>query len=100
MNTTSPSLLYRLRQPNEQDAWSRFVKLYTPLLQCWARRLTVQDQDTADLVQDVFTKLVQKLPQFKYQPGNSFRNWLWTVTRNHMARPRPASVEASARRAP
>jgi hypothetical protein len=38
MNTTSASLLYRLRQPGQPDAWTRFVTLYPPLLQLWTRR--------------------------------------------------------------
>jgi len=37
MNTTSVSLLKRLRSPAEQEAWARFIKLYTPLLYHWAR---------------------------------------------------------------
>jgi RNA polymerase sigma-70 factor (ECF subfamily) len=82
MNTTSASLLQRLRLPSEQDAWTRFVELYTPLLYTWAHRLGLQDPDAADLVQDVFTTLVQKLPEFHYDPQNSFRSWLWTVTAN------------------
>src|SRR5579871_334631 len=31
MPTTSASLLERLRRPGQQDAWERFVELYTPL---------------------------------------------------------------------
>lgn len=82
MNTTSVSLLYRLRQPHEGDAWSRFVTLYTPLLQCWATRLGLQESDRADLVQDVFATLVQKLPEFRYDPELSFRGWLRTLVLN------------------
>jgi RNA polymerase sigma-70 factor (ECF subfamily) len=35
-----------------------------------------------DLVQDVFAILVEKLPQFTYNPQRSFRAWLKTVTLN------------------
>ena len=31
--------LERLREPNQPEAWSRFVQLYTPLLYDWARGL-------------------------------------------------------------
>jgi RNA polymerase sigma-70 factor (ECF subfamily) len=82
VHTTSVSLLNRLRRPNEQDAWTRFVKLYSPLLYAWAHRLGLADADAADLVQDVFTLLVQKLPEFQYDPQSSFRNWLRTITLN------------------
>src|SRR5947209_13312864 len=76
MHTTSASLLHRLRQPSDKESWPRFVKLYTPLLFYWARRLGLQEPDAADLVQDVFTALVQKLPQFEYDPDRGFRSWL------------------------
>lgn len=79
---TPISLLERLRQPNEQAAWERFVQLYTPLLAHWANRLGLLGQDAADLVQDVFMVLVQKLPEFRYDPSKRFRGWLWTVTVN------------------
>jgi RNA polymerase sigma-70 factor (ECF subfamily) len=98
MNTTSASLLQRLRQPGQQDAWTRFVHLYTPLLQFWARRLGLQDTDAADLLQDVFATLVQKLPEFRYDPQNSFRAWLRAVMlnrwRNRIRQRIPTAVEA------
>jgi RNA polymerase sigma-70 factor (ECF subfamily) len=82
MHTTSASLLERLRLPTDQAAWERFVQLYTPLLYYWARHLGLQPNDAADLVQDVLTTLVQKLPEFVYDQHKSFRNWLRTVTLN------------------
>jgi RNA polymerase sigma-70 factor (ECF subfamily) len=82
MNTTPVSLLKRLRRPAEPKAWERFVELYTPLIYSWARRLGLQPADAADLVQEVFTVLVQKLPEFEYDRHGSFRAWLKTVTLN------------------
>jgi RNA polymerase sigma-70 factor (ECF subfamily) len=82
MHSTPVSLLERLRRPNEQVAWERFVQLYTPLLCHWIRRQGWQGPEAADLVQDVFTVLVQRLPEFRYDPGKRFRAWLWTVTVN------------------
>src|SRR5881397_142301 len=83
MNTTIPSLLERVRRPADEDAWGRFVQLYTPLLFFWARRLGLQDQDAHDQVQEVFTLLVQKLPEFQYDRQKGFRNWLRTVLLNN-----------------
>src|SRR5271154_45229 len=82
MHTTSVSLLERLRQPAEQDAWNRFVHLYTPLLFAWADRAGLQSHDAADLVQDVFVLLLRKLPEFTYDSRQSFRGWLRTVALN------------------
>jgi RNA polymerase sigma-70 factor (ECF subfamily) len=82
MATTSLSLLERLRQPNEEAAWARFVELYAPLIYYWARRAGLQAADASDLVQDVFTTLVRYLPRFNYDEHKSFRTWLRTVTLN------------------
>lgn len=82
MNTTSASLLERLRRPGEPEAWPRFVQLYTPLLLHWAYRLGLPHPDAADLVQDVLTHLVRQLPLFTYDPRRRFRGWLWTITVN------------------
>src|SRR5262249_43390328 len=82
MNTTLPSLLERLRQPVDQEAWERFVHLYTPLLCRWARKVGAPALEVGDVVQDVFAVLVHKLPDFQYDPSQRFRGWLWTITVN------------------
>jgi RNA polymerase sigma-70 factor (ECF subfamily) len=79
---TPASLLERLRHPDQQSAWTRFVQLYTPLLYHWARRLGLNEADAADLVQDVLILLVRKLPEFTYDRNKSFRAWLRTVMHN------------------
>jgi RNA polymerase sigma-70 factor (ECF subfamily) len=79
---TPATLLERLRRPADEAAWARFVELYTPLLYAWSRRLGLQPQDAADLVQEVFIVLVAKLPAFRYDPHKSFRAWLRTVLLN------------------
>src|SRR5213593_892354 len=82
MGKTPASLLERLRQPNDQKAWAEFVDLYTPLFYYWALRLGLQEPDAADLIQEVFLVLYQKLPEFTYQRHKSFRAWLRTVLLN------------------
>lgn len=82
MNSTSASLLQRLQQPNEQAAWQRFVDLYAPLIFHWARNHGLTATDAADLTQDVLAALVDKLPQFQYDPTLRFRGWLRTLTQN------------------
>jgi RNA polymerase sigma-70 factor (ECF subfamily) len=64
------------------------------LLYSWARRLVAQPDDAADLVQDVFTAVVRQLPEFRYDPGKSFRAWLRTILlnrwRTNCRRPSPS----------
>lgn len=83
MHTTPVSLLQRLSRPApEQRDWDRLVELFTPLLYIWARRLGAQEADASDLVQDVLLTLVQKLPEFSYDPDKSFHAWLHTLINN------------------
>ncbi|MCH8828568.1 MAG: sigma-70 family RNA polymerase sigma factor, partial [Planctomycetes bacterium] len=82
MDSTSVSLLRRLRQPNQDAAWQRFVDLYAPLIFHWAKTHGLNATDSADLVQEVMATLVVKLPQFQYDPKRRFRGWLRTVTVN------------------
>jgi RNA polymerase sigma-70 factor (ECF subfamily) len=91
---TSISLLERLRKPDDQEAWSRFVSLYTPLFYFWCRRFKLSPDDAEDLIQDVFAILVDKLPEFIYDPNLRFRGWLWTVALNRLRKRRrkPASL--------
>jgi RNA polymerase sigma-70 factor (ECF subfamily) len=92
---TSASLLERLRDPREQTAWKHFVQLYTPLLFRWARGAGLQPQDAEDLVQDIFTTLVERLPGFRYDEHKSFRAWLRTVTLNKWRDRHKARVPAA-----
>ena len=82
MNSTSVSLLRRLRQSDQEDAWQRFVDLYAPLIYHWGRNQGLSAGDASDLVQEVMVILVTKLPDFEYDPSKRFRGWLRTVTLN------------------
>lgn len=82
MQPTPATLLDQVRRADNHVAWEQFVRLYTPLLLNLARRLGLQDADTADMVQDVFVALVQAMPHFRYDPKRSFRAWLGTVALN------------------
>lgn len=80
MSSTSASLLIRVRDLLDEQAWNRLVELYSPLLFEWGIRRGLPTADAADLVQDVFVVLARELPQFQYEPSRSFRAWLKTIT--------------------
>lgn len=82
MDSTSVSLLRRLREPAADTAWKRFVELYAPLIFHWGRQQGLDTTDAADLVQEVLAILVVKLPLFEHDPTRRFRGWLRTVTVN------------------
>jgi RNA polymerase sigma factor (sigma-70 family) len=84
MYTTSLTLLQKLRNPENAAAWDRFVELYFSLLSYWARKVPLQGLEPADLVQDVFVKLLRVVPTFAYDRARGgFRSWLRTVCHNH-----------------
>lgn len=82
MSTTPFSLLERLGRSPTEGVWAHFLQLYTPLLFYWAKKAGLQESDAADLVQEVLVVLVQKMPEFQYQPGKSFRSWMRTILMN------------------
>jgi RNA polymerase sigma-70 factor (ECF subfamily) len=71
-----------LKSKTQHQSWQRFVELYAPLLYHWVSRYGVPASDAADVVQEVFVVLVEKLPVFDYDENGSFRGWLHTITRN------------------
>jgi RNA polymerase sigma-70 factor, ECF subfamily len=79
---TSRSLLERVKV-NEPAAWDRLVTLYAPLVFHWCRRWDLQDQDVADICQEVFQSVVANIASFrKERKGDTFRGWLRTIVRN------------------
>lgn len=80
--STSTGLLERVKK-QDPDAWRRFVKLYGPLVLGWCRRSGLQTDDAADVMQEVFRAVLGGINGFhRDRPGDSFRGWLWTTTRN------------------
>jgi RNA polymerase sigma-70 factor, ECF subfamily len=82
VDSTSVSLLRRLRESDAEADWVRFSKLYAPLVFYWGRGQGLDSTDAADLVQDVMAKLVVKLRQFQYDQSLNFRGWLRTISVN------------------
>ncbi len=83
--STSRSLLVGLRD-NDSDAWGRLVSLYAPLVYFWCRKLGLADQDTPDVVQEVFKSVTTDIDRFrKDRPQDTFRGWLRTITRSKAA---------------
>ena len=80
---TSSTLLLRLRDLEDEEAWSEFLQRYTPRIYQWCRRYNLQESDASDVTQEVLGKLLRAMRSFEYAPSKgSFRGWLKTVTNN------------------
>lgn len=83
--SASASLLDRVCA-REPGAWERLARLYGPLVYGWARRQRLQDADAADVAQEVFAAVAAGISTFRRDTvGDSFRGWLWGITRNKVA---------------
>jgi RNA polymerase sigma-70 factor (ECF subfamily) len=79
---TAPSLLAELKA-GQPDAWRRLVRLYGPLVYGWCKRQGLQPADAEDVTQEVFRTVHARVGAFRHgRPGDTFRGWLWTITRN------------------
>lgn len=80
---TRVTLLARLKDGADADAWREFVHLYGPVVYGFARKRGLQDADAADLMQEVLRSVARNAGRMEYDPKRgTFRGWLYTVTRN------------------
>ena len=80
---TRASLLVRLRDPNDGEAWKDFVRLYAVVIYGFARKRGLQDADAADLMQEVLRSVASAVGRLDYDPRKgTFRGWLYSITRN------------------
>jgi RNA polymerase sigma-70 factor (ECF subfamily) len=81
--STRPSLLLRVRDERDAEAWRQFVELYGPMVYEFGRRRGLQDADAADLTQIVLSGLGEQLRRETYdRSAGPFRAWLFGLVRN------------------
>lgn len=82
---TRQSLLLRLRDHQDHQAWAQFVDVYAPLIYDYARQRGLQDADAADLTQACLRRFAVSVGSLEYDPRRgSFRGWLFTLVRNQL----------------
>lgn len=82
---TRLSLLVRLRDSQDDRAWTEFVEVYAPLIYGFVCTQGMQDADAADLTQEVLRAVARAIKRFAYDSQRgTFRSWLFTVVRNKL----------------
>lgn len=98
---TIDSLIIRIRDPSNREAWAEFERLYRPVVFRIARAKGLQHADAVDLVQQVLVSVASAVHRFeKRDEGVQFRNWLSRISRNAILkalsrRPRDRAVGGS-----
>jgi RNA polymerase sigma-70 factor (ECF subfamily) len=83
---TRASLLVRLRDSSNHEAWREFLQLYSPLVYGFVRNRGLQDADAADLLQEVLRSVSSSIGRLDYdKQQGGFRAWLFTITRNRLS---------------
>ena len=80
---TRESLLLRIADARDRDAWMEFAEIYEPVIYRLARAKGLQDADARDLIQMVMSRVAPSI--HRWQPDReraTFRTWLSRVTHN------------------
>ena len=80
---TRPSLVLRLRDSQDQQAWETFLEIYQPMIFRLVRQKGIQDADAREVTQEVLMAVASAIDRWDQDPTRgTFRGWLSTITRN------------------
>jgi RNA polymerase sigma-70 factor (ECF subfamily) len=85
MPATRPSLLVRIRDARDREAWQQFVQVYGPVVYGYGRKRGLQDADAADLTQEVLHAVSTAARRLHYdRRRGSFGGWLFIVAHHKL----------------
>jgi len=80
---TRETLIQRLPNSADVEAWDEFVDIYEPLLFRLARGRGLQAADAEDFVQEVLTAVARSIDRWVHSDDRgSFRAWLFRIASN------------------
>jgi RNA polymerase sigma factor (sigma-70 family) len=74
--TTNPTLLNRLCDWRDREAWFDFVTRYDPMIRSVSRRYRLDPDTMEELCQRVWIDLARRMRSFRYDPEMTLRGWL------------------------
>lgn len=84
---TRDTLLERVRETDDEQAWAEFVGYYRSFIDVVIVRMGVIEADREDLRQDILLSIWKDLKHMEPGKNNArFRSWLGTVIRNRTKR--------------
>lgn len=82
-STTRPSLILRLRYPDDATAWQEFLEIYQPLVFRIAKSKGLQTADALDMTQEVLVRVARAVNEWDPDPDcGTFRGWISQIARN------------------
>ena len=80
MNTTRASLLLRIKNRSDAEAWKDFQELYAPILYRYARARGLSREDAEDVRDECIAVVARKIAAFEYDKAKGgFNNWLYFI---------------------
>lgn len=83
MPDTHESLIVKVQDPANREAWELFAAIYRPVVYRLARVRGLQDADADDLAQQVLIAVARAIPDWQRKsPQARFRHWLRRIAKN------------------
>ena len=83
MPTTRESLVLKIRDETDQQAWAEFTEIYQPALYRFVRRRGFQHADALEVTQEVLMAVASAVDRYEIdETRGRFRHWLSVIAKN------------------